>query len=569
MSGLTIICPNARRVQVKTTPMMLIRQVLEDACLKSGFEVGKHQLQTQNKKPVDLSLPFRLSGISNNATLEMIEKVGNSSGNSGIVELAIQIPSGARHQKKVRSSQTLFEVLQEFSTEFGENLAAENDNNVPCIVYMNKRYCGKHELVSNSLESLGVSNGKCLVRYSRAELSAEEIKQIREKHEHEEQQKQLAANKFQKLKAENEERARIEKQRQEAFEKEKEEREKRENEQKQSYLPVEDNRMEIEEVPSGNNRDILGEIPQQRDNDWSFDGHVFGQRNQTNTMRLEELNQLLERVNSQSSNDDSRIDAMVNALADGGRISLNEMRQRAEIQNIEQQQPEIFAEPCDRKPVLFRKIAPKTDNVEAMEISDEFFEVKVEDVKAMQRDLRKTVKEQTQSGFMSKTFLSNKNRSLKLAAYKHCVIRIQIGEDILQLCFKSAEKSKNLETYLKTIILNKQVNLKLFFTNQKVVLDEMKNFVDLEIAPKANLVARLGIDNVSAQQLISQEISRVSSEEADEISKIWLSSNTQFVPFNTIVEQERNNKRESTTIRPGSSPPAKAALPKWMNQGRK
>ncbi|VDO78594.1 unnamed protein product [Heligmosomoides polygyrus] len=58
MNSVTVLCPNARRCSVKVTPGMLMRQVLEEACLKNGFDADSYQLSNQ-KRHVDLALPFR------------------------------------------------------------------------------------------------------------------------------------------------------------------------------------------------------------------------------------------------------------------------------------------------------------------------------------------------------------------------------------------------------------------------------------------------------------------------------------------------------------------------------
>ncbi|EPB66692.1 hypothetical protein ANCCEY_14215 [Ancylostoma ceylanicum] len=60
MTSVTVLCPNARRCSVKVTPGMLLKQILEEACLKQGFEVEAYQLENQRRR-VDLALPFRLA----------------------------------------------------------------------------------------------------------------------------------------------------------------------------------------------------------------------------------------------------------------------------------------------------------------------------------------------------------------------------------------------------------------------------------------------------------------------------------------------------------------------------
>ncbi|KAJ1347973.1 hypothetical protein KIN20_003175 [Parelaphostrongylus tenuis] len=89
----TVLCPNARRCYVEVTPEKLLRQVLEEACLKSGFDVDSHQLVNQ-KRSMDLSLPFRLSGLPNNATLEMIPATNTDT--TGVATVALQILDSSR-----------------------------------------------------------------------------------------------------------------------------------------------------------------------------------------------------------------------------------------------------------------------------------------------------------------------------------------------------------------------------------------------------------------------------------------------------------------------------------------
>lgn len=45
---------------------------MEEACLKQGFDISIHHLKHQNRT-LDLALPFRLTGLPNNATVEMVQ----------------------------------------------------------------------------------------------------------------------------------------------------------------------------------------------------------------------------------------------------------------------------------------------------------------------------------------------------------------------------------------------------------------------------------------------------------------------------------------------------------------
>lgn len=552
---------------------MLMRQVLEEACLKSGFEVNSHRLQTQSRKPIDSSLPFRLTGLANNATLEMTQKEAVSE--NTIIELAIQTASGARHQKKVGVNQMLLDALKSFTSEFKEDLATTIDGSVPCIVYMNKRYTGA-ELAVNSLSSLGVASGKCLIRHMRVKLSDQELATMQAKLQEENERKKALDVNFVKLKAENAERDRLERLRQEAFDKDKESREKREQEQLRALIPEPASNIQdstVMDTTESQQRDVLQEVPEQNPNSWSFDGPAFSRQVPQNTMRMEELNRLLERVDHSLATPavESRMDAMVNALADGGRISLAEVRTRADVameQEQEEDPVEVFANPCDRQAVIYKKRARVQTTDEPME-TEEFFEVGIEDVRNMQKDLRKAVRDQTQASFISKEYLAKKNRQLKLEAYKHTVIRISIGEHILQVYFNTAEQSSNLDLFLNNVLTRS--GWKLMFTNLKVVTNELKNFVDIELAPKSTLIASFGGQTVNAADVVHNVI-EVTPEKADAMSADWLSLNKTFMPFNSTVNDDRKQKRpqfQSSSSSSHSGPPAKSAMPKWLQTGKK
>ena len=66
----TVVCPNARRQQVKTTPNLKILAIIEEVCKKQGLESNEYDLIHQ-RKPLDVTLTLRLAGVPNNAQLEL------------------------------------------------------------------------------------------------------------------------------------------------------------------------------------------------------------------------------------------------------------------------------------------------------------------------------------------------------------------------------------------------------------------------------------------------------------------------------------------------------------------
>jgi tether containing UBX domain for GLUT4 len=103
----------ARRTQIKVTPGKVLREVLEEACLAKKLNPEAYALKTQNNKPVDLSQPFRLSGLSPGAKLQLTQ----ASRSTGVVSVALQLPEiegGGRFTDKFPSNTSLWLVLRKF-----------------------------------------------------------------------------------------------------------------------------------------------------------------------------------------------------------------------------------------------------------------------------------------------------------------------------------------------------------------------------------------------------------------------------------------------------------------------
>lgn len=103
----------ARRTQIKVTPGKVLREVLEEACRAKKLNPESYALKTQNNKPVDLSQPFRLSGLSPGAKLQLTQ----ASRSTGVVSVALQLPEsdgGGRFTDKFPSNTSLWLVLRKF-----------------------------------------------------------------------------------------------------------------------------------------------------------------------------------------------------------------------------------------------------------------------------------------------------------------------------------------------------------------------------------------------------------------------------------------------------------------------
>lgn len=96
----------------QVTPGTSLRAVLDDYCSQKDLNANEWVLLHKNKR-VDLSLPFRLSGLSNNATLTLAPR-GDAAVGPAVVALALQLDDGARVQQKFVVTASLWQVLRAF-----------------------------------------------------------------------------------------------------------------------------------------------------------------------------------------------------------------------------------------------------------------------------------------------------------------------------------------------------------------------------------------------------------------------------------------------------------------------
>lgn len=163
MSSLTVLCPNAHRLKVSTTPNMSLQAVMETACSKKGFDSSVHVLERNNKR-IDLSSTVRFSGIPNNASLEMVrltEEEAALISSKQEVSVCLQTPSGERLVETFPSSATLGDVVGKWRAKLGEPAPGEE----PVVVYMRREVVGQEELITTTLKTLGLTQGKGLFRF--------------------------------------------------------------------------------------------------------------------------------------------------------------------------------------------------------------------------------------------------------------------------------------------------------------------------------------------------------------------------------------------------------------------
>ncbi|KAK6010751.1 hypothetical protein OSTOST_24183, partial [Ostertagia ostertagi] len=191
----------------------------------------------------------------------------------------------------------------------------------------------------------------------------------------------------------------------------------------------------------------------------------------------------------------------------------------------------------------------------------------------------------TQRALVPTQYVKEKNRERKLAAYRHTVIRIPVGNDrLIQAQFQSAEPVSRLFEWIRSIISRDvPFSLKLALV-YKIEESTSKNFVDADLAPKSTVVIRFKDSvifgtylfetsvNVTETILLRDSFRECTQDEADKLCSTWLSENTIFKPYTAIIEEEeRTAKRPGDTMTSASSefrpPPHKAnSAPRWLKK---
>ncbi|KAL6896146.1 GLUT4 regulating protein TUG domain-containing protein [Trichoderma longibrachiatum] len=127
-SHVVVIATDLRRTTVKVSPGTYLSDVLEEACKKLGLDSNKYLIKHKQKQ-VDLSIPFRTSGLIAGAKLELVQKSKTPSA----VQIALQLPQpeakeipGGRLIQRFPSDLSIWQVLRQF--ESGEASGGKNVN---------------------------------------------------------------------------------------------------------------------------------------------------------------------------------------------------------------------------------------------------------------------------------------------------------------------------------------------------------------------------------------------------------------------------------------------------------
>ncbi|KAK3310120.1 GLUT4 regulating protein TUG-domain-containing protein [Chaetomium strumarium] len=163
-----VVSTDFRRAKIKVTPGTYLVDVLDEACKKLNLKSDKYELKYKQKL-VDLSSPYRTSGLGPGAKLELVQKSKSAS----VVSIALDV-NGQRYTKKLPSDMSLWKVLRQFeSTENGLNITGRSVAlgtnsgqlyyDAPVVNIMGREYSALEDL-QKTLSQCGITSGSIVLR---------------------------------------------------------------------------------------------------------------------------------------------------------------------------------------------------------------------------------------------------------------------------------------------------------------------------------------------------------------------------------------------------------------------
>ncbi|KAL5003896.1 GLUT4 regulating protein TUG-domain-containing protein [Aspergillus recurvatus] len=183
-SHVVVLDSTARRATIKTTPGKYLTDILQEACKKFGLDTSQYGLKHKSKQ-LDLSLAFRLTGLSPGAKLELVQLSRSPS----VVTVALQLPPSeargapnGRLMDKFPSTTSIWMLLRKFEAGVAGSASIRNltGRGVPVtdgegsgrlfyetpVIQILDRELSTLPDFQKSLAQYGFNNGNVLVRLS-------------------------------------------------------------------------------------------------------------------------------------------------------------------------------------------------------------------------------------------------------------------------------------------------------------------------------------------------------------------------------------------------------------------
>ena len=543
---LTVLCPNGRRqtvkaVQAASTPVLTI---LEEVCLKQALDAADFELVHQ-RRSLDLALSLRLSGVPNNAVLELRRLDVPRRFADVTIALQLDDADGSRlPQKTFRpDAVALYEVLEAYASESplvadalksaaDETTSTTCDDNHLVCAYLNEQAVGAYQLKHTTLKDMGLTSGRGLVRFGRRHIDKQQFDKLDAEFRARLARRDKLAQAFEENK------------KQQQQQQEQQQRQRADNDAPPPPPPPQIQQKQEEadkEPPPAINVNVSVPPLEKRQ-------RVQPPREEAAAAAAAVVveNEFANfKFPAETRNQDlSALGVSVNPLADIERMS---------------------KEPCERHAILFsmQQQQRTNNNEDEEELSDEFFDVTVQDVRYMLSDLRQRQgPDSSDAPLMTKQMreLADDRRAMK---YSQVVVRVAGFRDqlVLQGLFRPKEKVAALYAFVKECLESNSnsvddLDFYLFSTPPRHVLADMqRTLFEQQLCPaalvyfknkskrtpvfRADLVAALETtttmaDNnntlyVEANRLVVEHVHGSMRKDLDDSGMSWLQQEHQLV----------------------------------------
>ncbi|TPX34454.1 hypothetical protein SmJEL517_g02911 [Synchytrium microbalum] len=179
-----------KKVAIKTTPTMSLRQIADQAVDKLKLQdPGTYGLKYQ-KNTLDLSLSVRFANLAAGAKLTLIKTASAPGAVASEVSIALQVEDGGRLMAKFSPNVTFWHILVNFESTSNGSLNLTQKSEIPpkekhgtllgavlelakkntpvymmpVCIFMNKEYATIQDLKTNTLASAGLTSGNGVIR---------------------------------------------------------------------------------------------------------------------------------------------------------------------------------------------------------------------------------------------------------------------------------------------------------------------------------------------------------------------------------------------------------------------
>ncbi|XP_054730906.1 tether containing UBX domain for GLUT4 [Anastrepha obliqua] len=428
----TVLTPNNRRQNVKVTPNTTILQILEEVCQKHDLDSNEYCLKHHNKE-VGLTQMFRFSGLPNNCLLEMSHTERRRTESN--VNICVQLEDGSRAQGQFKPNNSLWQVIEQLGAEAIKSYTS------PVAIYMRQDIIGKERMQETTLKSLGIIEGRAMIRV--INKTAEDLKS-----------------------------------------------------QANVYIPptvkVDENIAATTVAPQNST------VKQSGGGGFAITKDLVQSLKKSNS-EINEKSDIKEEITPvDASSMDNETQKPKYDWGSGTGYSIQDsFHAQNTAKNLsdvaDQEQDEMDIEPevhiiGERNAVLYSLDDTQT---QAEELPDSFFDLTVEDLRLVLRDLKKVSKGDENSPLLTERLRKleeQKTMLNKIGQYKNCVLRIQFPDRfVLQGIFKPIDKISDVVDFVRKFLHDEKANFYLFTIPPKYILPLDQSLLELNFVPTAVL----------------------------------------------------------------------------------